>query len=453
MGAVAMSVLAANAVTLERELAWAERVIDAAIRLYFRQSCAVHDVRAIAAPPLADDASPYARLVDGGAMAFEERLVLALALAPHLKPHALDPFLMRNTHFARAYTEFGGVQDAAHPGFWPTVQTAAFVLAGADIARRLAVKALFDEGHVLVREQWIEHPGAPPNGNLFNAALRPAPERLAWLTSGAAFRPAFSSSFPARRLTSDLEWNELVLARSVAEEVEEIKAWIAHRGRLAHEWRLGGHLKPGYRSLFYGPPGTGKTLTATLLGKETGLDVYRVDLSMVVSKYIGETEKNLAAVFEQAARNDWILFFDEADALFGRRTQASGANERYANQEVAYLLQRLEDFPGIVILASNLKGNIDEAFARRFQSMIYFPPPKHDERVRLWHSVFAQPERLAPDVDLHRIAAEFDLAGGAVINVLRYAALMALRRGAAQVSRADIEHGVRRELRKEGKIT
>src|SRR6185369_1537927 len=205
------------------------------------------------------------------------------------------------------------------------------------------------------------------------------------------------------------------------------------------------HIKLGFRSLFYGPPGTGKTLTAALLGKTTGLDVYRVDLSLVVSKYVGETEKNLAAVFDQAERNDWILFFDEADALFGKRTQTSSAHDRYANQEVAYLLQKVEDFPGVVILASNLKGNIDEAFARRFQSMVHFPLPGPEERVRLWRGAFPNPSRLEPAVDLARIAEEHEISGGAIVNVLRSSSLATLRRGNDFIRAEDIYHGIRRE--------
>jgi SpoVK/Ycf46/Vps4 family AAA+-type ATPase len=179
--------------------------------------------------------------------------------------------------------------------------------------------------------------------------------------------------------------------------------------------------------------------------------VYCVDLSLVVSKYIGETEKNLAGVFDQAESNDWILFFDEADALFGKRTQTSSSHDRYANQEVAYLLQRMEGFPGIVILATNLKGNIDEAFARRFQSMIYFPMPGPDQRLELWSNAFSKELKLEPAVDLKAIAHEFELAGGAIINVLRYASLMALRRGPGIVMLQDIRQGVRREFRKDGK--
>lgn len=141
---------------------------------------------------------------------------------------------------------------------------------------------------------------------------------------------------------------------------------------------------------------------------------------MVVSKYIGETGKNLANVFDQAENKNWILFFDEADALFGKRTQASSSNDRHANQEISYLLQRVEDFPGTVILATNLKANIDEAFARRFQSVIYFPTPEADLRLRLWQGVLGDKCRLAEDVDLVDLAEKYALAGGAILNVVRY---------------------------------
>jgi hypothetical protein len=447
-----MTGLDVSAATLGHELEWIEAVIDASIRIYFGQPCRYANVRDVAPPTLAGDACAYTRAVQAYPMRFEERLVLVLALIPHVRPQLLDPFLTRNENFGRGFTEFGGVSTGAHGGFWPTVETAAFILAGTSLAKRLALQSLFDHGHFLVRDGWIEPPEAAAGQPMFSSALTIGREKLGLLTAAPRFSPAFSNSFPARLLTTPLAWSDLVLGPGVADEVNEIRAWIEHRDALVHEWRLGKHIKAGFRSLFYGPSGTGKTLTASLLGKATGLDVYRIDLSMVVSKYVGETEKNLGAVFDQAARHDWILFFDEADALFGKRTQTSSSNDRYANQEVAYLLQRVEDFPGIVMLASNLKGNIDEAFARRFQSMIYFPMPSVDERLRLWRNAFAHTGRLDPEVDLARVAREYDMAGGAISNVLRSASLAALRRGAGLVSQQDLEQGIRRELRKEGKI-
>ena len=264
-----------------------------------------------------------------------------------------------------------------------------------------------------------------------------------------AFRPAFSSSFPASLLTTTQDWSDLVLNENTMGEVEEIRAWIEQREALPHDWQPAGKIKPGFRSLFCGPPGTGKTFTASLLGKATGLDVYRVDLSL--AKWVGETEKNLSAIFDQAEAHDRILFFDEADALVGKQTQISSASDRYANQEVAYLLQRAENFPGVVILASNLKANIDDAFARRFQSMVFFPMPEPAERLKLWRNAFAMPSRLADTVDLEQLAAEFELSGGAIINALGYASLLALRRGVQQVLLQDIKQEIRREFRKAGK--
>ena len=211
-------------------------------------------------------------------------------------------------------------------------------------------------------------------------------------------------------------------------------------------------LRPGFTSLFYGPPGTGKTLSACLLGKHCGCDVYKVDLSMVVSKYIGETEKNLARVFDLAEHKGWILFFDEADALFGKRTRVDDSHDRYANQEISFLLQRIEDFDGVVILASNFKANIDDAFVRRFQSVVHFPMPKPPRAAaHLARGVPAARARSTTRIDLGRIAEQYELSGGTIMNVVRYASLMALSRGGEAIALDDVEEGVRRELLKEGR--
>lgn len=217
-----------------------------------------------------------------------------------------------------------------------------------------------------------------------SAALVVSPEYTERLATGRPYRPPFGAEFPAQRLTTAFEWEDLVLDRPTREEIEDILTWARHEELLMRDWGLARQLRRGYRALFYGAPGTGKTLTAGLLGKVTGRDVYRVDLSKVVSKWIGETEKNLASLFDHAQRQDWILFFDEADSLFGKRTESRTSNDRAANQQIAYLLQRIEDFRSIVILATNLRSHLDEAFARRFQSMVYFALPSAEQRLRLW---------------------------------------------------------------------
>jgi len=440
-----------QAAALDRELEWLSELIDASISLYFNRPCQVQVVSEIVPPSLEGDLSTYAQTVREQGLLPEERAILTLALAPHLRPQALDPFLIRNAALDRGFTEFGGAPTGLQEGFRPTLETAAFILAGTDLGRRLQLLQLFTPGHFFHDRKVFQPEERTQGRGRFSAALTLSEEVLPVLTTGERFRPGYTPGFPAQRLTTELDWSDLVLPPWVMEEVEEIKAWVEHRHTLLHEWDLKRHIKPGFRSLFYGPPGTGKTLTASLLGKSTGLDVYRIDLSLVVSKYIGETEKNLAGVFDQAERNDWILFFDEADALFGKRTRTSSAHDRYANQEVAYLLQRVEESPGVVILASNLKGNIDEAFARRFQSMIYFPLPGPEERAQLWRGAFSQASRLDADVDLASIAEQFEISGGAIVNVLRSASLLTLRSGRKRIQYQDIRNGIRREFQKDGK--
>jgi hypothetical protein len=441
--------LSANAATLEREMAWASAVIDAGIRLYFEQECTVPSVYDLHPPALDEDDGPYAALLRAHGLDFDQRFVLILTLLGHLRPQLLDPFLMKNVNTERGFTEFGGA-GAAHGAFQPTLETAAFVLAGTSLDRRLRLARLFEPAHPFRRARLVElEAGA---GGLFTSLLRVPSGRLHTLTTGGAWQPPYTSDFPAKRLETMLDWEDLVAGDALYEAIDEVRAWIEHGPALVRRWRLDKYVRPGLRVLFYGPPGTGKTLTAGLLGKRCGRDVYRVDLSQLVSKYIGETEKNLARVFDQAEHEDWILFFDEADALFGKRGAANSANDRYANQEVAYLLQRIEDFAGIAILATNLKNNLDEAFARRFQATIYFPPPEAEERLCLWRQAFGATGRLAPDVDLTALAEQYEISGGAIGNVLRHAALTAVRRGDEQLRLDDIRQGVLREMRKEGKL-
>ena len=203
--------------------------------------------------------------------------------------------------------------------------------------------------------------------------------------------------------------------------------------------------------MFYGPSGTGKTLTAGLLGKVFKKEVYRIDLSQIVSKFIGETEKNLESVFRRAESKNWILFFDEADALFGKRTNVQSSHDKYANQEVSYLLQRVEDYPGLMILASNFKTNLDEAFLRRFHAVIHFPMPNVAERLQLWQK--AIPASLSPDasVDLQELAKQYEMSGASILNAVQYAALAAFAVNTKELSKARLLDGIRKELMKEEK--
>lgn len=438
----------AHSMALELELDWLDHVLNLRLEQHFQQQPG--GLAAAEAPPDLPPDSELARWVVSMGLGRKERVLLALALAPHLRPAALDLLFIRNKNLDRNFTEFGGVKAQVHGGFLPTGETAAFLVAGDDLSRRIDLLGLFEPHHPLMRRGLLQLDLPPPGEPRLSGLLRLSAEGLQLLSTGRADRPDYNMHFPAKRIESVLRWDDLVLAPEVLDEVQQICAWMAQGQTLMNDWGLARSLKPGYRALFYGPPGTGKTLTATLIGKATAADVYRIDLSMVVSKYIGETEKNLAQVFDQAETRRWILFFDEADALFGKRGAANNANDHHANQEIAYLLQRVEDFPGIVILASNLRGNLDEAFSRRFQSMIYFPMPDAEQRLRLWQGMLAA-QHIAPEVDLKALSQRYELAGGAIANVIRHAAISALRDGRHQVRLHELRAGLAKELRKEGK--
>ncbi|MEM7371293.1 MAG: ATP-binding protein [Bacteroidota bacterium] len=446
-----LNLIVQNAQTLQRELEWFAQVLDTRFNLYFGKECQYTNIYEVPVPELAEAHSIYSDIIQHFGMSVDERLVLLLALAPHVCPQLLDIFFTKNETYGRGFTEFGGIRGNQHSGFLPTGETATFLLSANDLTRRFQVAELFDPDHFFAKHKILQLVKDKSGEPMLSGALIISREYLSYFSSGQQYKPSFSMEFPAQRITTHMEWEDLVLEGHILEEVEEIHTWLVHHKTLLNEWGMAKRIKPGYRSLFYGPPGTGKTLTASLLGKTTGLDVYRVDLSKVVSKYIGETEKNLANIFDQAENKNWILFFDEADALFGKRTAANDSKDRHANQEVAYLLQRVEDFPGVVILATNLKTNIDEAFARRFQSMIYFPMPRPAQRLRLWSTAFPEPVQLGKGLDLSKIAEEYEIAGGAINNISLHCSLRALVRGDNCIYKHDLIDEIRREFRKEGK--
>ena len=436
---------------LALELDWLGEVLNARLEQFFKQ---MPETLAVPPPELPADSAlalVHAELAKPNTPpSTEERLLFALALAPHLRPAMLDLLFLRNQNLDRGYTEFGGTKSQTHGGFIPTGETAAFLLAGDSLARRFALIALFDPAHGFSRRSLLRLEPPAAGEPQLSGLLWVSPQALQRLSTGVWHKPDYNAQFPAKRIHSPLGWDDLVLAPEVLNEVEQLTTWLKDGDKLMNHWGLARSLKPGYRTLFHGPPGTGKTLTATLIGDKAKREVYRIDLSMVVSKYIGETEKNLARVFDQAETRNWVLFFDEADALFGKRSAASTANDHHANQEIAYLLQRVEDFPGVVILATNLRDNLDAAFSRRFQSIVHFPMPDAEQRLRLWHGMLAE-QRVASDVRLDDIAERYELSGGSIANVIRHAALSAVRQGREQVRASELRTGLAKELRKEGK--
>jgi SpoVK/Ycf46/Vps4 family AAA+-type ATPase len=236
------------------------------------------------------------------------------------------------------------------------------------------------------------------------------------------------------------------------EQLDEICARVRHHHRVYDDWgfrRKLGHGR-GLHVLFSGPPGTGKTMAAAVIANDLGLSLYRIDLAQVVSKYIGETEKNLERVFVAAEQTNAILFFDEADALFGKRSDVKDAHDRYANIEISYLLQRMEEYAGLAILATNLRQHLDEAFLRRLQVSVEFPFPDEAHRRRIWETLFPRQAPISPDVEFDLLAREIKLAGGNLKNIALAAAFYAAEKGGT-IDLTHISRAARREHQKLGR--
>jgi ATP-dependent 26S proteasome regulatory subunit len=257
----------------------------------------------------------------------------------------------------------------------------------------------------------------------------------------------------AHKIVPRYGWEDIVLPEDQLALLHEIIATVRGRPLVLEEWGLGQKLvsSKGVTILFSGPPGTGKTMAAEVIASELGLDLFKIDLSTIVSKYIGETEKNLERIFNEAETSNAILFFDEADALFGKRSEVRDSHDRYANIEISYLLQRMEAYNGVTILATNMRANLDEAFTRRLQFAVDFPFPDEAYRLRIWHALFPVGIPRTADIDFAWLAHRFKLAGGNIRNIIVGAAYLASSDGGC-VTMNHMLHGARRELQKMGRL-
>ena len=396
--------------------------------------------------------SYFSRFVQKNELNYNEIITLLLAFVPHISPHFLTATVQQYLPKGGDFPEFGGVKGKNHRGILPTGETALFILAGKNIEKRIEISKLFAESHFFARKNvlYLENPG--DGEPLMSGKLILDEEYVELFTIGKISKPKLSSDFPAELITTELSWDDLVLQEKTLEEIREIETWLKYNDTLLNHWQMKGKIKPGFRVLFHGPAGTGKTMTACLLGKYTQRDVFRIDLSMVVSKYIGETEKNLSKLFDKAANKDWILFFDEADSIFGKRTNLRDAHDKYANQEVSYLLQRIESHGGLVILASNLKSNIDASFTRRFNTIVEFENPGVTERSKLWRNYIPPSVKLDKKIALDDVARKYEITGANIVNVIHYAGLKTLEKHSTTISHEDLMKGIQKEYQKEGKM-
>jgi AAA+ superfamily predicted ATPase len=284
-------------------------------------------------------------------------------------------------------------------------------------------------------------------------ATLPGPFPATGLAAAARRQGSAALVGVAQLVEQPFDWGDLVLPADRLQRLRALSDRIRHRALVHDAWGFAAKLGParGVAALFTGPSGTGKTMAAGVLAADLGLELYRVDLSVVLSKYIGETEKNLARVFAAAEAVDAVLFFDEADALFGKRTEVRDAHDRYANLEVAYLLQRIEEHDGVVVLATNLRKNVDEAFLRRLQFVVEFPMPDRDHRRLIWEQVWPAAAPLDPALDLDLLADRFELSGGSIRNVAVEAAFAAAAGGSA-IGPEHVRSALRNEHLKLGRV-
>lgn len=405
--------------------------------------------------------SPFSKL------SVEEYLVFLIALMPSIAPGfyesvIADFFEQHASHFEPQesgthisdlgnFLAFGGKKGKSYRGILPTIETILFILAGNNQMNRVKILRFFDWEANLIKQNLIKLV-APEVGEPYTCTvIALTEEAFEKITAGKTVSPRFGFHFPAKRISTQMDWQDIVLNNPTEDQINDIRIWLKSNTALMQKSALGRKVKQGYKSLFYGPPGTGKTLAATVLGKEFNKDLYRIDLSQVISKYIGETEKNLERLFQLAENKNWILFFDEADSIWGKRTDVGDAHDRYANQNVSYLLQRVEDYPGLIILASNLKSNIDKAFSRRFNSIIKFPMPNEIERLQIFKKTVPTEFSIHSSTEVERLIMNYELSGGNILNIVHYACLRAQHRNSREVLIEDVIRAIKNELSKEGK--
>lgn len=426
-----------------------EKFIRVKLDINFRQVAALDVVDESLQQQLSESMLSVEQLAD---LSAKEKMIVMLALVPHIDPEFYNNIIADYLPNGGEFAAFGGVRGVNHRGILPTGETAQYILAGNNLGKRMDVQTLFSHDQHFAQRNIaaleIVREGEPG----MSGRILLSQEVIDKLTTGTVSKPDFSADFPAKLISTKMEWDDLVVHPETAAHIGHIRTWLRYNNDVLKDEVLKRKIKPGYRALFFGPPGTGKTLTASLLGKYFDKDVYRIDLSTVVSKYIGETEKNLERVFSAAEQKSWILFFDEADALFGKRSSVQSSHDKYANQEVSYLLQRVEDFNGLVILASNYKSNLDTAFIRRFNAIVPFPMPNADERQAIWKRSMPSGIPLDDSIDLMQTAKRYEISGSSILNIVHFVALKAVAKNEPIITASDLHEGIRREFEKEDKM-
>ncbi|WP_079242317.1 ATP-binding protein [Chryseobacterium indologenes] len=406
--------------SLNEEMKWLQSLIEKRCKeLFLEDEKELNIGYEIPETPESDDQSPYSITINAHQLTVLDRIILALGIASAHYPSILKTFVQIEENSNAFAIEAGGEYDRISRSFKPTFQTALFLLAGKDLSLWSQYGAQLVNGSVLLKNDIIYNRSST---EFIHGKIELDTAYLNYFLSGQKPQLDHGSYFPGRLYKSDLTMQDIILEDNVRDQIKPIGHYIS-----ALEngfFKTNEHsFKPGFIALFYGAPGTGKTMLAGILANTYGIDMYHVDLSQVVSKYIGETEKNLEVLFNRLQGKNCMLFFDEADALFGKRSDVKDAHDRYANQEVSYLLQRIEKFDGLTILASNFENNMDDAFKRRIDVSVNVIRPTETTRKALWEHYLPKNITFESNDLLQYLTKEYNYTGANIRNIMKNAAM------------------------------
>ena len=415
---------------ISEEIQWLDTLIKHRVQeLNQEENTLATSIADIAYPPSHHFECHYQQFLQKHEFDIPERLLLILVVARSVFPQIFKPLVKVYKNIDKQY-EFGGILEPDSHRFIPTLRTLFFLLSGNNLQDQFYHHLTFTPRHLLFEHSIVKLENDPrkehnSEDDLLYQRVKLSDAYLKYFLGGD--RPTLDSEegFPATLLETDKTFDDLVLPDQVIKQLDGPMNYIKGYQELLKQPDTKSKIKPGYLILLHGKPGTGKTLTSSVMGSYLGVEVYYLNLSRVVSKYIGETEKNLEKVFNRLETKLCILFVDEADALFGKRTEVQDSKDRYANQEVAYLLQRVEKFPGVVILATNYEQNLDEAFTRRILSHIHIPLPDSEARTQLWQKSLPQSFRFEYKALAQQLGDTFALTGGNISNIIKQACLKA----------------------------
>ena len=419
---------ALHAQALEMELEWLATVINARLLQHFEQT---PDAPLVPAP-VHPSGSALGSLLSEGAFAQPERLVLALALAPHLRPEVLDVLFVQNQNLNRGFTEFGGLKGIAHGGFIPTGETAAFLIAGASLHKRLELMRILGSEHQFSRRN-ILNLGTPENGEpVFSGRLAISDEWLKRLCGGTAVKPDLGSEFPAALCTTPLGFEQLVVDAHIQEQLQFLLSWSQRNEEWMHTVDCLAQHKRGLVASLHGPAGVGKTLSATLLGKQSLADVYKVDLRHMGGGDTAQVQSGLARLFDMATARRWILLLENADVLLentGSATQASN---------VACLRHHLKGFAGLALLESRRPLDAESAHMDPVDVVVKFEWPDYGQRLQLWQAHLPE-EKVGGYVRMEDLAQCFKFTGSQIADVVYRASLKTAQRHDSLVYASDLK--------------